>query len=72
MATLDLTNEEIRTRGLEVLQRELGPAGMVRFLKQFELGHGDYSAERHQWIEDQRLEDLIEELRKSKNPDCGS
>jgi len=72
MATLELTNEEIRTRGLEVLRRELGPAGMLRFLRQFEMGHGDYSAERHQWLEHQPLEDLIAKLRESRAPDCGS
>ncbi|MEK7404797.1 MAG: hypothetical protein AAB225_06785 [Acidobacteriota bacterium] len=66
MATLDLTDEEIRTRGLEALHRELGPAGMVRFLRQFELGRGDYSAERHQWLRGQSLEDLIGELRGSR------
>src|ERR1700720_4560675 len=37
MATLDLTDEQIRVRGLEALHRELGPAGVIRFLKQFEL-----------------------------------
>lgn len=41
-ATLD----DIRRAGVEVLVRELGPVGMVRFLQQFETGRGDYTAER--------------------------
>ena len=72
MAALELTNEEIRTRGLEVLRRELGPAGMIRFLRQFEIGRGDYSAERHQWLDDQPIEDLVAKLRESRDPDSSS
>ena len=34
-----MTLEQIRLVGLEALTRELGPAGMVRFLQQFETGN---------------------------------
>jgi hypothetical protein len=43
---MNMTAEEIRTRGLRVLRKELGQTGMVRFLQQFSLGHGDYARER--------------------------
>lgn len=66
MTTLDLTDEQIRARGLEVLHRELGPAGMIRFLQHFEAGRGDYSVERHAWLDQCTLEELIEELRKGR------
>ena len=68
MATLDLTDEQIRIRGLEALHRELGPAGVIRFLRQFELGCGDYSTERHQWLDEQSLESLVDELKQNRNP----
>ena len=45
------TLDEIRRRGLEALRRELGPAGMVRFLQQFDRGSGDYARERHGWVD---------------------
>ena len=32
MNTQELSQEEIRSIGLEVLARELGPAGLIRFL----------------------------------------
>ena len=48
MATM--TPETLRQAGLDALRRELGAAGMVRFLQLFELGHGDYTAERWQWL----------------------
>ncbi len=43
--------EEIRNAGLAALARELGVVGMVRFLQQFEMGHGDYTTERHAWLD---------------------
>lgn len=55
---MPLTLEEIRQRGLEALRRELGPAGMVRFLQQFETGSGDYAKERHEWVDATSLDDL--------------
>ncbi len=48
MATM--TAENLRQAGLEALRRELGVVGMVRFLQQFELGHGDYTVERWRWL----------------------
>lgn len=44
--------EEIRQRGIEALARALGPAGMIRFLQQFETGSGDYTADRQGWLSD--------------------
>jgi len=44
---MNMTAEEIRNRGLKVLRKELGQAGMIRFLQQFSLGRGDYARERH-------------------------
>ena len=67
LATLDLTDQQIRVRGLEALHRELGPAGVIRFLRQFELGRGDYSAERHQWLDEQSVESLVDELKQNRD-----
>jgi hypothetical protein len=67
MATLDLTDEQIRIRGLEALHRELGPAGVIRFLRQFELGRGDYSTERHQWLDEQSVESLGDDLKQNRD-----
>lgn len=55
---MPLTLEEIRRRGLAALRRELGPAGFIRFLQQFETGHGDYVQERRDWVDRTSLEEL--------------
>ena len=52
------TLEEIRQKGLEALRKELGRAGMIRFLQQFESGSGDYARERHGWVDGTSLEDI--------------
>jgi hypothetical protein len=49
--TNEMTLEEIRSRGLAALMRELGPVGYVRFMQQFDRGKGDYTAERQQWLD---------------------
>jgi hypothetical protein len=52
------TLDEIRRKGLEVLRRELGRSGLIRFLQQFEAGKGDYTRERREWVDNVSLEEL--------------
>ncbi len=53
------TLDEIRTVGLRALEEALGPVGLIRFLQQFEHGHGDYSEARHSL-----LTETVDELEK--------
>lgn len=55
---MGLTLDQIRQKGLDALRRELGPAGMIRFLQQFDSGSGDYARERHHWVDATTLDDL--------------
>jgi hypothetical protein len=55
--------EQIRRAGLEVLRRELGVVGMVRFLQQFETGAGDYTAERQSFLDTTGVGTLAERIR---------
>ena len=69
MNTQTMSLEQIRVAGMEALARELGIVGMIRFLQQFETGHGDYTKDRHEWLDNQDLDTIIkriEERRKSK------
>jgi hypothetical protein len=67
MITRARTLEQIRLIGLEALSRELGPVGMIRFLQQFETGHGDYSSERHQWLDQLSVDELVEQIKQHRN-----
>jgi hypothetical protein len=57
---------QIRQRGFEVLNRELGPVATIRFLQQYEVGVGDYSVERHQWLDKMDIDDIAEAAHKRR------
>jgi len=63
------TLEQIRLRGLRALSKELGPVGLVRFLQQFETGEGDYTAERHAWLDGVTLDELWQEAQRKRPAD---
>jgi hypothetical protein len=62
---------KIRQLGIEVLSRELGPVAMIRFLQQYEIGTGDYSKDRHHWIDNITIDDIAQKsrIKKSKEED---
>ena len=49
---------QIQSKGLDLLARELGPVGLIRFLQQFDPGSGDYTSERSQWLGMPTVEEL--------------
>ena len=65
-----MTQVQIRERGLEALCQHLGIVGMVRFLQQSELGWGNYTEERHQWLDDPDLDALAQRMQ-ANTPDPG-
>lgn len=48
----------LRQAGLEALTKALGPVGMIRFIRQFEQGSGDYTAEREKLLAGVTMEDF--------------
>ncbi len=63
----DLTLEELRIKGIEVLGKKLGVVGMIRFLQYYDKGHGDYSKERHSWLGNPDLETIAKEIKNRPN-----
>ena len=61
-----MTPQQIRVAGLAALARELGLVGMIRFMQQFEMGHGDYSKDRHQWLDKYTVDDIAKMVREKK------
>jgi hypothetical protein len=60
---------EVTRRAIEVLARELGPADAVRFINQFSVGSGDYTAERAGLFGHLTLGEIVAEIRRSAAPD---
>jgi hypothetical protein len=65
-----LTQAQIRQLGIEALTKALGPAGMARFMQQFEMGSGDYTRDRDKILGNPTVEEIfarIEERRKEQD-----
>ena len=58
-----MTLEQIRNAGVEALLRELGPVGMIRFLQQYETGRGDYTLDRHSWLDGDSVDSVSAQIR---------
>lgn len=56
---------EIRMEGWKALTERLGPAGAMRFMMQYDPGHGDYSKERHELFSTLTIDQLLESIEQS-------
>ena len=63
MAPLRTTPTQIREKGLDALVKALGPVDMARFLQQFELGSGDYTRDRDEWLGDISVDDAVADIK---------
>lgn len=64
-----MTPNEIRSKGIAILVKSLGPVSMARFLQQFDAGTGDYTKDRARWLDKTDLDGIfkaIEEKRRTK------
>jgi len=53
---------EIRMEGWKALTERLGPAGAMRFMMQYDPGHGDYSRERHEIFASLTIDELTSSM----------
>jgi hypothetical protein len=67
MNAATMTLEQLRQTGLQALSRDLGPVGLIRFLQQFEMGHGDYTTERHGWLGETTVRDISQEIKRKRD-----
>jgi hypothetical protein len=61
------TDNQIRLLGFEVLKRELGVVGFIRFMQQFDLGSGDYVNDRQEWQQAYTVDTLAEAIKNYHN-----
>ena len=57
-----MTPIEINRIGYRALVDALGFDGAIRFLRQFDPGEGDYTNQRHQWLDKLNLDDIIADI----------
>lgn len=58
-----MTMNEIRRAGIQLLTQNLGAVGMVRFLQQNDLGWGDYTKDREQWLDNPSLSEIASDIK---------
>lgn len=58
---------EIRLEGWKALTDRLGAAGAMRFMMQYDPGHGDYTKERQEIFADLDVEDLLASVRRQES-----
>jgi hypothetical protein len=57
-----MTDEQFEQHTLSLLQKELGPYGMARFLRTYRTGPDDYTRDRHKWLDDLTVDDILNDI----------
>ncbi|NER95561.1 MAG: hypothetical protein F6J86_17250 [Symploca sp. SIO1B1] len=60
------TQQEIMKQGYQALVDYLGVVDAIRFIQYFSPGQGDYTKERHQWLNNKSLEDILVEMKQHR------
>lgn len=63
------TQQEIIQQGYQALVNSLGVVDAIRFIQHFTPGQGDYTRDRHQWLDQTPLEDILASMRQRRDND---
>jgi hypothetical protein len=63
-----MSDEQFERHALAVLQRELGVDGLGRFLRLYRAGSGDYTRDRHRWLEGATIHEIMAEVDRFGRP----
>lgn len=63
------TQQEIIRQGYQALVNSLGVVDAIRFIQHFTPGQGDYTKERHEWLDQTPLEDILRAMRQRQKDD---
>ncbi len=68
MTSIDrMTDEDFERHAFAILQRELGLDGLARFLRLNRAGKGDYTRDRHRWLDGTTIEDIMVEVERRRD-----
>ena len=63
-----MSDEDFERHALAILRRELGLDGLGRFLRVYRAGTGDYTRDRHRWLEGATIQDIMAEVERRDHP----
>jgi hypothetical protein len=64
------TQQEVVRQGYQILVESLGVADAIRFIQHFSAGHGDYTQERHTWLDQASLEEILSDMKQPQASDA--
>ena len=64
----ETSDEDFERHALAILQRELGLDGLARFLRIYRSGSGDYTRDRHRWLEGATIQEIMAEVERAHKP----
>ena len=64
----ETSDEDFERHALAILQRELGLDGLARFLRIYRSGSGDYTRDRHRWLEGATIQEIMAEVEHRDKP----
>jgi len=68
MVSIDrMTDEDFERHAFAILQRELGLDGLARFLRLNRAGGGDYTRDRHRWLEGATIDEIMAEVQSRRD-----
>ncbi|WP_016951450.1 hypothetical protein [Anabaena sp. PCC 7108] len=59
-----MTPIELYRKGFQALVDALGYVDAIRFIRQFDSGSGDYTEERHQWLDQVTMDEILADIKK--------
>jgi hypothetical protein len=62
-----MTDEDFERHAFAILKRELGLDGLARFLRLNRAGSGDYTRDRHRWLDGMTIDDIMAEVENRRN-----
>lgn len=63
------TQQEILIQGYKALVHSLGVVDAIKFVQYYSPGQGDYTKERHQWLDRKSLDDVFTEIKQLQDDD---
>ena len=68
MRVSEMTDEQFQQHAMSILQRELGPEGLARFLRLYRSGIGNYTEDRHRWLEGITVDQIVAQIQSTQHP----
>lgn len=63
------TQQEIIVQGYKALVDSLGIVDAIKFVQYYSPGKGDYTRERHQWLDKKSLDDVFTQIKQFQDDD---